>query len=170
MRSLVGRRHAIALEHEHDVHPPHNGIIPQSRVRIGGQLSREVHIARGLRQGDPLSCLLFDLYLNDILDDDTRMEYGVPVPGLPDVHILDLLYADDIALLCASEADAQAVLDTIERWADDNEVAFNLRKSGFLAIRADGSSSAARPPMPITLQRGRIPIVPAYRYLGGDGG
>lgn len=42
---------------------------PAFRVRIGHLFSDSISMQQGVRQGDPLSSILFNLYINSILDD-----------------------------------------------------------------------------------------------------
>ncbi|KAH9271050.1 hypothetical protein BASA83_006803 [Batrachochytrium salamandrivorans] len=66
-----------------------------ARARAGSLLSDPFPVQRGVRQGCPLSGLLFNLFINDILDGVAP----ITVPGLSrDTNpIRGLMYADDVA-------------------------------------------------------------------------
>ncbi|KAH9262219.1 hypothetical protein BASA82_000720 [Batrachochytrium salamandrivorans] len=72
-----------------------------ARARAGSLLSDPFPVQRGVRQGCPLSGLLFNLFINDILDGVAP----ITVPGLPrDTNpIRGLMYADDVAVFADSE-------------------------------------------------------------------
>ncbi|KAH6591501.1 hypothetical protein BASA50_008677 [Batrachochytrium salamandrivorans] len=72
-----------------------------ARARAGSLLSDPFPVQRGVRQGCPLSGLLFNLFINDILDGVAP----ITVPGLPQEtnSIRGLMYADDVAVFADSE-------------------------------------------------------------------
>ncbi|KAH9258845.1 hypothetical protein BASA81_002909 [Batrachochytrium salamandrivorans] len=67
-----------------------------ARARAGSLLSDPFPVQRGVRQGCPLSGLLFNLFINDIINGVAP----ITVPGLPrDTNpIRGLMYADDVAV------------------------------------------------------------------------
>ncbi|KAH9254548.1 hypothetical protein BASA81_007491 [Batrachochytrium salamandrivorans] len=85
-----------------------------ARARAGSLLSDPFPVQRGVRQGCPLSGLLFNLFINDILDGVAP----ITVPGLlRDTNpIRGLMYADDVAVFADSEQSLLAASTTIEQW------------------------------------------------------
>ena len=66
----------------------------------------------GLKQGCPLSPMLFNLYIDDIKD--VFDEQCDPIP-LSDVNINHFLYADDLVLISQSRIGLQKCLDQVHK-------------------------------------------------------
>jgi hypothetical protein len=84
-----------------------------TRVTINGVMSTPFKVTRGVRQGDPLSCLLFDLAIEPLactLRNSNKLT-GYNIPGLTDKIIVNL-YADDTTIFL-SEADRYSDLEEI---------------------------------------------------------
>ncbi|KAH6563932.1 hypothetical protein BASA60_010520 [Batrachochytrium salamandrivorans] len=70
-----------------------------ARIRSGSLLSDPFPVQRGVRQGCPLSGLLFNVFINDVLDGVAP----ISVPGLSqEHHPRGLMFADDIAIIAPS--------------------------------------------------------------------
>ena len=141
----------------------------RTRVRVNGELSDPYAMSKGVPQGDPLSCLLFNLYF------DSLSRFLKSRPDLPGVTafgggitLQHLLYADDLLGLADNPAELQRVLSYVELWADAWGMALNagIGKTEAMLIEADGQAPlpAARP---LCLGDGRLVLWTArYRYLG----
>jgi hypothetical protein len=66
---------------------------------------------QGVKQGCPLSPLLFGLYLDALEGRLDGRDYDAPT--LANVHVWLLLFADDLALTSKSEVGLQQQLDTL---------------------------------------------------------
>ncbi|KER22687.1 hypothetical protein T265_09276 [Opisthorchis viverrini] len=89
----------------------------RSRVNVYGKLSPEFTTSSGVRQGCPLSPLLFNFVIDTITEDSLSASnaYGVEVfPGPP---LTDIEYADDIALLGSDPVAMQAILNGLNNSA-----------------------------------------------------
>ncbi|MCO5570563.1 hypothetical protein L7F22_024288 [Adiantum nelumboides] len=87
------------------------------KVRFGAKLSQEVRVVLGVRQGCPASSTLFNVFINDILDEGVN-DLGVAIPSLLR-KIQGLLFADDLVLLAKSKKELQASLNRFERVGGD---------------------------------------------------
>ncbi|MCO5576040.1 hypothetical protein L7F22_029847 [Adiantum nelumboides] len=67
------------------------------KVRVGAKLNQEVLVARGLRQGCPASPTLFNIFIDDILDESAN-DLGIAIPSLLQ-KIKGLLFVDYLVLL-----------------------------------------------------------------------
>jgi hypothetical protein len=121
----------------------------QSRVLANGAASGWIERKRGLLQGSPLSPLLWNLVVDDLLHDINRGVLGVP---------LAVFYADDGALLYRDPGEISQLLSHVERWSDRHGVEVNVRKCGEVSVRPDGQG--------VWWKGEGITRVDEYKYLG----
>ena len=104
-------------------------------VLINGSISKPYKVTRGVRQGDPLSCLLFNLAIEPLaclLRASKELE-GFKIPGLKEKLIVSL-YADDTTIYL-SETDSYSALQTIlKMWCTASGARFNLEKTEIIPI------------------------------------
>jgi hypothetical protein len=96
-------------------------------------------------QGGILSPWLFNIYIDDL------------VRSLKDVSYEVLAYADDIAVICKNKQELDKVIDLLEKWATENEIAVNKKKSGILVVDNDKNNMH---------QYKGYPVKVTYKYLG----
>ena len=89
----------------------------QASVQVDGQQSRWFRVEEGLRQGYPLSSLLYSIYIMGMVEELERERLGVKVSG---VWCGALLYADDIVLRAETGEELQKMLDMVGRYAEKN--------------------------------------------------
>ena len=89
----------------------------------------------GLKQGCPLSPMLFNLYIDDI--NDIFDEQCDPVT-LTDININHFLYADDLVLLSHSKEGLQRCLDRVHKHSSDKYLTINISKSKTMIFNPPG--------------------------------
>jgi hypothetical protein len=84
-------------------------------ARLGGQQGDTFLSTRGVKQGDPLSPLLFGLFIDRL---ESYLEARAPtlVVKVTGRLLRAILYADDIVLLAESAQDLQALLVVLEEF------------------------------------------------------
>ena len=120
-----------------------------TRYRAGDGLTAPVACQRGVRQGCPLSGLLFILSLEPLLR------------ALAGTQVRCLAFADDLALIFSRRADVRDGLSVLERVCAWAGLTPNPAKSALLSVGAP-SPQVTLCGAPLT----PIPQDAAYRYLG----
>ena len=101
-------------------------------VRINGVLSDWFGVNIGLKQGCLISPMLFNLYLNDLVDCLKDAECGV-LWGEEMLSVL--LYADDILMVSESEQGLQKLLDILHEWCHKWKMVVNVDKTKIMHFR-----------------------------------
>ena len=140
-------------------------IYNSSKVQVDGPAqSYTSDIERGVRQGCPMSPILFDIFINDLLIGTER--YGVRVPGVPRLHldkVPGLMFADDLVCLSPNRSRMRSLLRHVVNWVDTWEMKINVRKCGTMVFFGSDQRNAAAQ---FHIKGEPVPIVEEYCYLG----
>ncbi|MES9976207.1 MAG: reverse transcriptase domain-containing protein [Candidatus Thiodiazotropha sp.] len=129
----------------------------QSRVRMYGEESSPFSLTTGVRQGCPLSPVLFNYAVDWVMYHAIANHPGVQLSD--DIWIADLEFADDIVILADNPSNLQPVLDRINHYAAAIGLQINATKTKFFTTSADPSPQ-------LTIQGEEIELVSTFRYLG----
>ena len=95
-------------------------------VRLNGIYTEWFEVKCGLKQGCALLSILFNLYINDLLQRLNELNVGIDIEGQ---KLSVLAYADDDVLLAETESDLQVLLDELNIWCINNKMEINQGKS-----------------------------------------
>lgn len=99
----------------------------KARILVNGELTNWIEILRGVKQGDPLSPLLFTLAI-ECLARLAKQRIRHP-PTINGIFVFILLYADDAALLTTHDDDIRTWEITLEIFGKGFTVFLNMDKS-----------------------------------------
>ena len=128
-------------------------------VRVNGGNSEPGLLGRGVRQGCPLSPLLFNIYIQQlIMEAMENVEDGVKVGGQ---LVNAIRFADDQAMVASTNAGLQRIMDSLNRTSGEYGMRINTKKTKVMRIsREEGKS------MNITINGNKLEQVTQFCYLG----
>lgn len=138
-------------------------------IEVGSSRSEPVHVGRGVRQGDPLSTLIFCL----VLDKVTRQLPSNIGYDLGGTSINTLLYADDTFLVASTVQGMSVLVKAVEESAESVGLSFNTSKCSALSIVPSGKDKRSKviTTPQFELNKSKIAqLSPSqeWRYLGVD--
>ena len=130
------------------------------KVKLGpsGSLTSEIPVKKGVKQGCTLAPLLFNLFINDVVQKLEGPEYTPPSIGLTKVSIL--LYADDMILISRTRIGLKRLLNNLGIYCKGEGLIINYSKTKVMVFR--------RKPKKFTWSILDKPIeqCSTYKYLG----
>lgn len=136
-------------------------------ARFGNVQTKSVEVHKGLRQGCPLSPLLYLLYASGLERRLLQSGMGLGLKysstsGLDETcRLPGLAFADDLVLMAEHPEGLQALLDICATEVADLGLRFNTRKSAVVQLAGSWPHKIA-----LTLCRETLNVAMAYKYLG----
>ena len=133
------------------------------QVKINGKISdQKVTSTTGVKQGCPLSPLLFGLFIEQLdgILGEIEGAFGISISG----HDLrDLLYADDAALMATSVNGLQSLVSSLYDFSTRNCMKVNTNKTEVMAFVPQKSESISPE---VYYDSNTLPITTEFKYLG----
>ena len=96
------------------------------QIKWGGQLSDEIMVLQGTRQGGLSSPFLFNIFYQDMIQDLNRMPSGLVID---DTNFNALCYADDVLLVSLTVTGLQNLIDAATKMIEASGLRFNPSKT-----------------------------------------
>ncbi len=114
----------------------------------------------GVKQGYPLSLILFGLYLDGLEKHLDALDGDSP-PQLANIVVNLLLYADDLALMSETPQGLQKQIDALSEFCVERQLVINVSKTKVVVFEKRRSAAPE-----FTYRRTTIERVQSFRYLG----
>lgn len=103
-------------------------------VMVNGTLPAGIDILRGVRQGCPMSCLLYDIAIEPLAAAIRNSELeGFEIPGVTE-KILASLFADDTLIYMKKDDDMKILQNIIDDFCKTSTAKFNMNKTEILPM------------------------------------
>lgn len=135
-------------------------------IRTNEQKSIQVRIRRGVKQGDPLSPLLFNLCIEKLIGDIEEETKGLEISANRSIAIL--AFADDLVLLGEDEVQAQEQLSMVSAYLEKLNMSLSTNKCGTFQIKATKDTWYVKDPE-VNIDQDRVPCIDpgeVFSYLG----
>ena len=99
-----------------------------SCVKINGFLTGEIEITRGVRQGDPLSALLY-VIVAEVLGNQIRSNQNISGVTIRDIEHKILQYADDTQIIVSNNSSITEVFKQLRLYEEATGATINIGKT-----------------------------------------
>ena len=115
---------------------------PKISLLYKNQITSPFYTTVGLKQGDILSTIFFNLFINDLpsLLVDKNIPENIEIPKLGDTNINFLLFADDLAIFSLSQKGLQEKIDILEKYCKKWGLEINIKKTKIIVFNKQGAN------------------------------
>ena len=132
----------------------------RAKVRTNYDISDTFQIQKGILQGETVSPVLWNMYLEDLIE-TLHSSDTMPIKLIEgDIHAL--LYADDIIILAYTEGELQKKVEILAKYLKENNLRVNLTKTEYMIF----SRRRVRRDINLTWEETKIQRARTYTYLG----
>ncbi|KRX69431.1 Retrovirus-related Pol polyprotein from type-1 retrotransposable element [Trichinella sp. T6] len=105
----------------------------------GGVLSHKIEVNQGVRQGDPISPLLFNSVMDELIE---RLEQNGVGYKINNTEVVTLAFADDVTLVSSSHRGMEKLLSITHDFINERGLKLNIRKcKGIRFVRTPKTKS-----------------------------
>lgn len=133
-------------------------------IKLDAGLLDPIDVAVGVKQGCPLSPLLFGLYIED-LENYVKASWPTAGPAIRGVYMSLLMYADDTAVLANSPAELQNLLDCIQHWCTDHGMTIHVDKTEIVVFNTT-ADMLTRLGTRWSIAGEHVKVSQSFKYLG----
>ena len=131
------------------------------KVRYGNKFSEDWKVCNGVRQGGVLSGLLFNIYIDTMLDKISNAKVGCELGPIKSNIIA---YADDVVLLAPSPTSLQILIDIADNEAKTLQLTFNISKSKCMIFKHPKDKTIIK--RSFIIGGNNMETVKSFKYLG----
>lgn len=116
----------------------------KTQVMINGFLSNKFEIKRGVHQGDPLSCLLFNIAIEPLahMIRNSTLE-GLKIPKMNE-NLKALLFADDTTVFLSNKDSFDTLITILDKWCAATGAKFNKNKTEIIPFGSQEYKNSVR--------------------------
>eukprot|EP00732_Lithocolla_globosa_P000949 Lithocolla_globosa_v1_NODE_382_length_4223_cov_41.541747.p1 type:complete len:1269 gc:universal NODE_382_length_4223_cov_41.541747:343-4149(+) len=136
-------------------------------LNINGEMTTEIKCNVGIRQGCPLSPLLFSIFINQLIEDLKDLKIGINIDDKSNDTLSCLLFADDVVLLAETAEELQILISKVNDYCCLWKMAVNVKKTKIVIFGQTIEDENLSFSLDIKEKNSpKIQIVDRYKYLG----
>ena len=130
-------------------------------VKVDNRVTIFFNYDKGVRQGCPMSPLLFNIYINDIVEKIIKVSKS-PIFIEENQNVDIMLYADDLIILAKSEEELQEKMNVLQLFCQENKLQVNEKKTKVMVFNRGNNLCKAK----IYVNNALLENVKEIKYLG----
>lgn len=138
------------------------------QVKVNGKTSAGyIMTVSGVKQGCPISPLLFGLFIEQLHETLSEDCSNIGVCIIEEQILRDILYADDVALLACSPEELQQLLNSLSGFCTSREMSVNTNKTKCVSYSRKHDPQGTPPKqLPVLYASKAIETLESFKYLG----